>query len=156
MLKRCSREGCTNHVINGGVCVRHGAKVKRCSYDGCTNNAIKGGVCVKHGATLKRCSKEGCTNKVVQDGVCIRHGAKHKRCSSQGCTNQAIKGGVCWRHGAYHNTNVESTAFGFEFEQKNSTRSQSNQHASQPFIMGRGGETVPGEVSVLCREIYEV
>jgi hypothetical protein len=30
--KLCSYEGCTNGVVEGGVCVTHGAKVKRCSY----------------------------------------------------------------------------------------------------------------------------
>jgi hypothetical protein len=28
--KICSYEGCTNGVVEGGVCVTHGAKVKRC------------------------------------------------------------------------------------------------------------------------------
>jgi hypothetical protein len=34
------------------VCIRHGAKVepKRCSSEGCTNIVIKGGVCKRHGA----------------------------------------------------------------------------------------------------------
>jgi hypothetical protein len=32
------------------VCVKHGAKIKRCSSEGCTNQVIKGGVCRRHGA----------------------------------------------------------------------------------------------------------
>ena len=32
------------------VCVRHGAKLKRCSREGCTNIALRGGVCWRHGA----------------------------------------------------------------------------------------------------------
>eukprot|EP00985_Skeletonema_marinoi_P004674 scaffold2027_cov148-Skeletonema_marinoi.AAC.3 len=61
----CSAEGCTNKVVRGGLCVRHGAKVKRCISEGCTNQVIKRGVCMRHGATLKikRCSNEGCTNQ---------------------------------------------------------------------------------------------
>eukprot|EP00985_Skeletonema_marinoi_P032162 scaffold39069_cov154-Skeletonema_marinoi.AAC.19 len=55
----CSSEGCTNQVINSGVCNRHGAKVKRCSREGCTNIAKKGGLCIRHGAKVKRCSSEG-------------------------------------------------------------------------------------------------
>jgi hypothetical protein len=37
----CSAEGCTNIVVRGGVCIRHGAKVepKRCSSEGWTNQA---------------------------------------------------------------------------------------------------------------------
>jgi hypothetical protein len=57
----CSSEGCTNQVVNGGVCMRHGARVKRCSREGCTNVAVQGGVCNRHGAKVKRCSSEGCT-----------------------------------------------------------------------------------------------
>lgn len=36
--KICSAAGCTNQVVNGGVCRRHGAKVKLCS------NAVMKGV----------------------------------------------------------------------------------------------------------------
>jgi len=51
----CSREGCTNHALKGGVCCRHGAKLlqKRCSNDGCKNYPKKGGVWIKHGAKVK-------------------------------------------------------------------------------------------------------
>jgi hypothetical protein len=44
--KTCIKEGCTNFVIKGGVCITHGAQVKRCSSEGCTNQVQKGGVCV--------------------------------------------------------------------------------------------------------------
>jgi hypothetical protein len=35
--KRCSQEECGNLVVQGGVCVKHGAivKVRHCSQDGC-------------------------------------------------------------------------------------------------------------------------
>ena len=140
--------------------MRHGAKVKIkvCSKEGCANQAVRGGVCIRHGAswTKKQCSSDGCTNKVQIGGVCIRHGAKVRRCSYEVCTNVVVKGGVCRRHGAYRNTNDESTAFGSLFEQPTATQSQSNQHASEASITGRDGESVPGEVSILCQEIYEV
>ena len=106
-VKTCSHEGCTNVVVKGGVCKRHGAKKKKyiCSHEGCTNKAQKGGVCIRHGAKVvkrKTCSHEGCTNVVVKGGVCKRHGAKVMRqtCSHEGCTKYAQKGGVCTRHGA--------------------------------------------------------
>ena len=48
----CSRDGCTNIMVKGGVCVRHGAK-KKCRREGCTaNNSVKGGVCIRHGANV--------------------------------------------------------------------------------------------------------
>jgi hypothetical protein len=118
--KTCIAEGCTNQVIIGGVCKRHGAIVKRCSNEGCTNKAsaaqrkqsskrkrlsstedVK--VARKRATRLKyryECSADGCTNQVQKGGVCIKHGAKVKRCSSEGCKNHAKKGGVCVKHGA--------------------------------------------------------
>ena len=33
--------------------MRHGAKVKRCSGEGRTKHVVTGGVCVKHGAKVK-------------------------------------------------------------------------------------------------------
>jgi len=61
----CFADGCTNKVIKGGVCVRHGAKDtakvkqrKRCSSEGCKNIVVRGGVCKRHGAKLKQCSNE--------------------------------------------------------------------------------------------------
>ena len=46
-VKLCSIESCTNIVVKGGVCWRHGAKPKRklCSGEGCTNQSKRGGVC---------------------------------------------------------------------------------------------------------------
>ena len=82
-VKTCSQEGCTNQVVKGGVCVRHGAEVKTCSHEGCTNNVQNGGVCVKHGATVKkytcRYEYEECTNMVVKGGVCWKHGTKNNK-----------------------------------------------------------------------------
>ena len=57
--------------------MKHGAEKKRCSREGCTNQVVKGGVCVKHGAEKKRCSSEGCINYAKRRGVCWRHGAHH-------------------------------------------------------------------------------
>ncbi len=98
----CSTDGCSNIVVRGGLCTKHGAKRKRCSSEGCTKYAWTGGVCVRHGAKVKLCSSEGCTNYAQKGGLCIRHGAKVEvnRCSSAGCINRAYKGGVCITHGA--------------------------------------------------------
>ena len=100
-MYRCSADGCSSHIVNGGVCMRHGAKMKLCSSEGCANYAKNGGLCIRHGAKVARklCNREGCSNQAVRGGVCVRHGAKVKRCSSVGCTNQAQKGGLCKRHG---------------------------------------------------------
>eukprot|EP00985_Skeletonema_marinoi_P005532 scaffold2406_cov80-Skeletonema_marinoi.AAC.1 len=100
VYKRCSVDGCGNWRIEGGVCIRHGAKVKRCSVEECTNYVQKGGACIKHGAKVKLCSVDECTNYAKRGGVCVRHGAKKKLCSVDDCTNKVQKGGVCKRHGA--------------------------------------------------------
>ena len=71
--------------------------------------------------------------------------------TSRQCKNQAEKGGVC-KNGAYCDTNDESTAFGSEFEMTTVAQSHLNEDASE----GRGGESVPVEVTIICQEIYEV
>eukprot|EP00984_Skeletonema_dohrnii_P025198 scaffold14311_cov150-Skeletonema_dohrnii-CCMP3373.AAC.5 len=134
---------------------------KECSADGCTNKVVEGGVCVKHGAKKKRCSFEGCNNVVVKGGVCIRHGAKwsKKKCSIEGCTNNSRRGGVCRRHEAYRATQDESTAFGSEFDITTETQSIPTQRASRATVReGHESErsSVPGEVAILCQEIVEV
>ena len=155
-VKRCSSEGCTNHVVKGGVCRRHGAKAKQCSSEGCTNNALTGGVCRRHGSKVKLCSIEGCTKQEQRRGLCIKHGAKveHKLCSSNGCTNHAKCRGVCRRHGAYRTPNDESTAFkSSEFDETTATLNLP--HPNTVDALGRRSSSVPGEV-VICREIVEV
>lgn len=110
-------DGCTNLVVQGGVCLTHGAKVKLCTHvdpdtgDICTKQAKKGGVCITHGAEVKRCTfAGGCNNHAIRDGVCITHGAgaklkPRKKCTYIGeggtpCPNNAKRGGVCITHGA--------------------------------------------------------
>jgi hypothetical protein len=145
--KRCSVDGCTNIVVGGGFCVRHGAKVKRCSFGGCTNHSRRGGVYTRHGAKVKQCSFEGCMNAVIKGGVCKRHGAKVKLCSVEGCTNQSQRRGLCRRHGAYRNPTDESTAlascFGSDFDK--TTLNHSNQRT--PSASHSQGN-VPAEVAI--------
>ena len=75
-VKLCTTEGCANKAQNGGVCIRHGAKMKQCTSEGCLNRAVKGGVCKRHGADVdrKKCTVEDCTNLAVKGGMCKRHG----------------------------------------------------------------------------------
>ncbi len=60
--KYCNKEGCSNLVVQGGVCKQHGASVI-CNQDGCNNHVQQGGVCVQHGARVKRCNKDGCSKQ---------------------------------------------------------------------------------------------
>ena len=77
--RHCKNEGCTNWVVQGGVCVAHDAMRKRCSIKGCTSKRKQGGLCIRHG------------------GICkIRHGVVRKGCTHKGCINKVMKGGICY------------------------------------------------------------
>ena len=45
----CSIPGCKNGVVQGGVCVTHGAKRRKCKFPGCDKNSKCAGLCSKHG-----------------------------------------------------------------------------------------------------------
>ena len=59
--------GSSNFVVQGGVCIRHGAKVKKCSHVGCLNYPQRGGVCIRHGEKLtdQKCSHNAPNNVVA-------------------------------------------------------------------------------------------
>ena len=96
--RKCSVPECPNRVVQGGLCIAHGAKRKTCNHPGCTKNVKKAGMCSTHGPARKRCEFEGCVKVAVQGGRCIAHGAKKKVCSLEECTKQAIVGGMCKKH----------------------------------------------------------
>ena len=74
--RKCSAPDCTNQVVQGGVCVTHGAKRKLCSYPNC-NKAVKlAGFCSTHGPARKKCDDPGCSRVAVQAGKCLSHGAR--------------------------------------------------------------------------------
>jgi len=101
--RQCKHDGCTNIVVNRGVCIRHGAQRRErqtCGHGGCSNFVQKGGVCWRHYGARRSCSHDGCSNLVLRGGVCRRHGAKDnaKICMIDGCTKYAIKEGCCVGH----------------------------------------------------------
>lgn len=96
--RKCTVEGCENRVVQGGLCIGHGAKRKICNYPGCNKNVKKAGMCSTHGPARKRCDAEGCSKVAVQGGRCIAHGAKKRMCSIPDCTKQAILCGMCKKH----------------------------------------------------------
>ena len=96
--RKCTIENCPNRVVQGGLCIAHGAKRKTCKHPGCTKNVKKAGLCSTHGPARKRCEAEGCSKVAVQGGRCIAHGAKKKLCSVDSCTKQAILSGMCKKH----------------------------------------------------------
>ena len=107
----CSVAECTNQVVNGGVCIRHGAKVKRCNVVGCPNQVLNGGVCFSHGAKKYICSVDECTSQVRWRGLCGWHGAKLKQYRQQcqfqhpthRCTTIATYDGFCYMHHHHRN-----------------------------------------------------
>mmetsp|Transcript_4082 Transcript_4082/g.5869 ORF Transcript_4082/g.5869 Transcript_4082/m.5869 type:complete len:710 (+) Transcript_4082:160-2289(+) len=96
--RKCTMEGCTNRVVQGGLCISHGAKRKTCKHPGCNKNVKKAGLCSTHGPARKRCEQGGCSKVAVQGGRCIAHGAKKKLCHTDGCSKQAILSGMCKKH----------------------------------------------------------
>lgn len=106
--RKCTIEGCGNRVVQGGLCIAHGAKRKTCNHPGCNKNVKKAGLCSTHGPARKRCENEGCNKVAVQGGKCITHGAKKKLCFVSGCTKQAILSGMCKKHHDQNNVKLNS------------------------------------------------
>ena len=96
--RKCNVEGCPNRVVQGGLCISHGAKRKTCKHPGCHKNVKKAGLCSTHGPARKRCEAPNCSKVAVQGGRCIAHGAKKRMCSVPDCTKQAILSGMCKKH----------------------------------------------------------
>ena len=96
--RKCTVGDCPNRVVQGGLCIAHGAQRKKCKHPGCEKNVKKAGLCSTHGPARKRCEFEGCSKVAVQGGRCIAHGAKKKLCSVDLCNKQAILGGMCKKH----------------------------------------------------------
>mmetsp|Transcript_21130 Transcript_21130/g.61112 ORF Transcript_21130/g.61112 Transcript_21130/m.61112 type:complete len:280 (-) Transcript_21130:70-909(-) len=98
--RKCRFGNCTNSVVQGGLCIAHGAKRKQCKHPGCTKNVKKAGLCSAHGPARKRCETEGCPNIAVQGGLCISHGARKRLCEHEGCTkkSRAVYNHLCKKH----------------------------------------------------------
>jgi len=118
---RCSVEGCTNIVINNGVCIRHGAETKKyvCKMDGCSRLAVKKGCCWSH-SPKEICCFDGCQRLATRPDasrggrVCAKHHRnyvpkppkqrkvyEHRyTCTVEGCLNVRVNSGLCRRHGA--------------------------------------------------------
>jgi len=96
--RKCSVADCSNRVVQGGLCISHGARRKTCSHEGCTKNVKKAGLCSAHGPPRKRCEFSDCVKVAVQGGKCIAHGAQKKLCDVEDCKKQAIVSGMCKKH----------------------------------------------------------
>lgn len=104
--RKCTAPGCENRVVQGGVCVSHGAKRKLCSTPGCDKAVKLVGFCSSHGPTRKKCdyidtSSGGvCSRVAVQGGRCLSHGARRRFCafSLEVCTKNAVADGYCKKH----------------------------------------------------------
>jgi len=96
--RKCTVADCQNRVVQGGLCISHGAKRKICGHPGCKKHVKKAGMCSAHGPARKRCEFQDCDKVAVQGGRCIAHGAKKKLCKMESCKKQAILAGMCKRH----------------------------------------------------------
>jgi hypothetical protein len=109
--RKCTIADCTNRVVQGGLCIAHGAKRKTCGHPGCTKHVKKAGMCSAHGPPRKLCEVKGCSKVSVQGGKCIAHGAKKRLCSVDKCKKQAILSGMCKKHHDEHNEDVDLPKF---------------------------------------------
>mmetsp|Transcript_12563 Transcript_12563/g.20300 ORF Transcript_12563/g.20300 Transcript_12563/m.20300 type:complete len:765 (+) Transcript_12563:405-2699(+) len=98
--RKCSAPNCSNRVVQGGVCVTHGAKRKLCSQLGCDKAVKLAGFCSTHGPARRKCDTPGCARVAVQGGKCLSHGARRRVCCYPGgkCEKNAIMGGMCKKH----------------------------------------------------------
>ena len=100
--KRCSAPNCSNRTVQGGVCVKHGAKRKTCSHPDCTKAVKIAGLCSSHGPSRRRCDTEGCHRVAVQGGKCLTHGARRRLCCyniGEGkCKKHPAVAGMCKKH----------------------------------------------------------
>ena len=64
--RTCSVAGCNNGIVQGGLCVSHGAKRRTCKFPGCMKNSKMAGMCSKHGPPRKKCGHDGCVNVAVK------------------------------------------------------------------------------------------
>jgi hypothetical protein len=101
--RKCTVDNCPNRVVQGGLCISHGAKRKCCLHPGCNKNVKKAGLCSTHGPARKRCDEGNCQKVAVQGGRCIAHGAKKKLCAVDDCNKQAILSGMCKKHHDHSN-----------------------------------------------------
>ena len=74
--RKCSVPDCPNRVVQGGVCISHGAKRRKCDFPGCTKNVKRLGRCSTHGPPRMRCKVPGCNKTAIQFQRCTA-------CSSQ-------------------------------------------------------------------------
>lgn len=135
--RKCTMKDCPNRVVQGGLCIAHGARRKTCKHPGCNKNVKKAGLCSTHGPARKRCDADGCSKVAVQGGKCIAHGAKKKLCSHEDCNKQAILAGMCKKHHD-QSLGIASNRFGVPVktddstgEDMETTASSSRQHSSR-------------------------
>ncbi len=133
--RKCTIKDCPNRVVQGGLCIQHGARRKTCKHPGCNKNVKKAGLCSTHGPARKRCDTDGCSKVAVQGGKCIAHGAKKKLCSYEDCNKQAILAGMCKKHHD-QSLGIASNRFGVPAKAEDSAgedmdTSASRQHSSR-------------------------
>ncbi|KAL3800462.1 hypothetical protein HJC23_011699 [Cyclotella cryptica] len=101
--RTCSVAGCKNGIVQGGLCVSHGAKRRQCGFPGCTKSSKCAGMCSKHGPPRKPCDTEGCNSLSVRGGKCKLHAVPTVTCAIEGCTKVGAINGVCKMH--HHQVN---------------------------------------------------
>ena len=82
--RKCSQQNCENNVVQGGVCLTHGARRKCCSHPLCEKSVWHSGVCSAHmpsrqNATMPTPLPAGLTGDDCDDKKRRNNGAPQRR-----------------------------------------------------------------------------
>eukprot|EP00956_Cyclotella_meneghiniana_P037717 scaffold143306_cov68-Cyclotella_meneghiniana.AAC.1 len=106
--RTCAVEGCSNGIVQGGLCISHGAKRKKCRFPGCEKNSKLAGLCSRHGPPRPQCDVMGCKNVSAQGRKCKSH-ATTVKCYVPGCDNIICgRSLTCRRHSNVEEQEVDS------------------------------------------------
>nr|CAD7455812.1 unnamed protein product [Timema tahoe] len=89
---KCKKDRCSKYAESERK-GRHGWAWATCTKEGCAQWTLSGGICIKHGGVQVTCKEEGCSEWVVRGGKCIKHGATKTRCKEEGCHKWPMRRG---------------------------------------------------------------
>ena len=97
--RKCSHQNCGNRIMQGGVCITHGAQRKCCAHPGCDKAVKLAGYCLAHGPSRQMCDHEGGCDRVArQGGRCLSHSARKRVCCYLGEGLSSGSGKPCGKH----------------------------------------------------------
>nr|CAD7605720.1 unnamed protein product [Timema genevievae] len=134
----CTKEGCSQWTLSGGICIKHGGVRASCKEEGCSERVVRGGKCIKHGEVTTT-SKEEEWYKWAGGGVECNKRERTQATCKEGCSKWVVrvskwvvKEGKCVKHGA--------------------TRTKCKEEGCHKWSMRRGKCTKHGGTRATCKE----